>query len=172
LWLGRLFWLSLLLLHGAAIPTLWEEFAGGASIAARLALFVRVTGLALSAAFFILKIVDVPWLRMRGGGRGVVTAVVIVALLHVGVLDRAVADTDFAADPSHLGLILFIGTIWQLDTIRRLIRTFMRLLVPIRLQRRHHRVASCGQRIWAILHAPVDLYLTPFYAGPRAPPAC
>ncbi|MCG3136790.1 MAG: hypothetical protein HJJLKODD_00626 [Phycisphaerae bacterium] len=44
---------------------------------------ISTVGLILASCFFLLKIMDVPWLRFRTDRRSVVTLLVLMLLLHV-----------------------------------------------------------------------------------------
>lgn len=52
--------------------------------------------LTLSQLYFVLKYVDAPWLRLSSEHRALVALVVMVALLHAGVVQRACTDAQEA----------------------------------------------------------------------------
>lgn len=65
--------------HAPAVAAAWV------SVFAQPDQIGRCISLTLSAAFFVLKIADVAWLRMRCDRRSVIAMVAAVALLHAGV---------------------------------------------------------------------------------------
>ncbi|MEK6675493.1 MAG: hypothetical protein AABZ47_07545 [Planctomycetota bacterium] len=85
--LGRVFWAALLILHLAALPASWSSFGIAWSAKDWGTPAIRTAGLLLTAAFFILKVLDVAWLRLMPGWRSGVAAVTVVALIHVNVLE-------------------------------------------------------------------------------------
>ena len=164
----RLFWLSMFLLHAAALPALWSASGGEAEFTVRLSLLSRLVGLTVSAGFFALKIIDVSWLRLKPGWRSGVAAVVIIALLHVGVVDRAISG-DFQYDFVHLGVVFFVSACWQAETIKRLLGLALASLTPVR--------GLCplrsGLRLgpaWEAAFQPFELACIPSSIGPRSPP--
>lgn len=165
----RLFWFALLLLHGAAIPSLWAAISRGGEIGTLLPLTVRIAGMSASAAFFVLKIADVSWLRLNGGWRSVVAAVLVVAVLHVGVLDRALHG-DVALNPAQLSLVLCLGTLGYTEPLARIIGLLLAVLAPLRFSRTLGRPRSPAfARVPAF--KPHALFYVPSFTGPRAPPS-
>jgi hypothetical protein len=69
----------------------WEHWIGGGFDPRGLG---GLATLSLAMVFFALKIVDVPWLRLRTDHRSLVAMGLVVALLHVDVIrpDTAVAN--------------------------------------------------------------------------------
>jgi hypothetical protein len=166
--LRRLFWLALLLVHAWTLPSLVADAGRAAEVSAQVGLFARIFGLSLSAAFFGLKILDWPALRMRSGWRSWVTALVIVAVMHVGVMDRALTG-EFLFEPSHLGLVFFVGTLWQFETIRNGLRHLAALSRRPQMCRSFGRPLGPGWR-WIDLPAVYSRVFVPAFVGPRAPP--
>lgn len=88
---GRGIWLAVALAHGPGLVGAWERWIGGGFDPRGLGGLVT---LSLAMVFFALKIVDVPWLRLRTDRRSLVAMGLVVALLHVDVIrpDAVVAN--------------------------------------------------------------------------------
>lgn len=82
-------WLGLLLLHVPAVLSL----RSGSSSAEFAAAIPRMLGLLLSIGFFLLKVIDVPWLRIRLTRQSAIGIVLILCLMHLGALDSAIGGT-------------------------------------------------------------------------------
>ena len=166
----RLFWCCMLLLHVAAVPPLLAGLGGGSESHAELSALARLLGLSASAVFFVLKIIDVPRLRMKPGWRSRATAILVIALLHVGVVERAV-EGEVELSAAHPGVVLFAAAAWRFDALRHGLRRLLVDSVPIRLLRRRDHLGGMfrGRSLeWAFM--PLLLFFVPSYAGPRAPP--
>lgn len=165
-WLGRVFWLALLLMHVAALPMATAALSAPADIASRAVTGLRFVGLILSIVVFVLKIIDVRWLRIAPGWRSVVLAVLVIGLLHVGVVERAMHG-DAMLDPAHLGLVLFAGSAWQLAALKR---ALSRHLPRLRAQHRRRTSPLVLYRLaYADFASPVEAMLSRIFV-PRAPP--
>jgi hypothetical protein len=126
----------------------WGDLGRVGGFDAGLASALRFGFLLLSASFLGLKVVDVPWLRLKPGWRTTVTSLVLIGLLHAAALER-IADTRIAYTPSHVGMVLFVSG---------LLATQASLLPDlIRLRSRASAVGPYG-------------ILIPAARGPRAPP--
>ncbi len=134
---------------------------------------MRLVALVLSAAFFVLKIIDVECLRLNGDWRSVVCIVVLVGLMHVGVIDRALGS-DLTSDNAHIGFVVFAGIIRWRAAIKRALCHVLSVVFAIRLLWRQH----AGTRLifkWLLsrvdeIIARLSQTFLPSYAGPRAPP--
>lgn len=114
----RVFWVFILVLHVGAIRSTWFILDGMSGNADRLSSGFRFLALIGSAIFFALKIADVSWLRLRPGWRSFISSLVIVALLHVNVVDRATKG-ELSYSPTQLGIVLCVGTLVEFDGLRR-----------------------------------------------------
>ena len=162
----RAFWVAMFLLHVPGLLAALEALLTGSTPELFLA-GLRVAGLSLSASFFVLKMIDVRWLRLRPGWRSLVTAVIATAVLHVGVLERAV-ESELACSPAHVGVVLFVGAAGQVARLERRLRA-----LNDALPRRHTRKPAldlCWQRALVYLLPLPLLAYVPSYSGPRAPP--
>ncbi|MEK7732140.1 MAG: hypothetical protein AAB363_09830, partial [Planctomycetota bacterium] len=94
----------MLVFHVGAIRSAWFALDGLSDDAEWLSSGFRFLALIGSAVFFALKIADVSWLRLKPGWRSAISSLVIVALLHVSVVDRAV-EGELSYSPVHLGVV-------------------------------------------------------------------
>lgn len=168
---GLVFWCAVLVLHAAAIPALIGSVGSGADLEATIWMIVRLVGLLISAIFFVLKIVDVPWLRLKPGWRSAATAVIICGLLHVGVVERAMEGESPLSPAAHPGVVLFVAAAWRIDAVCHGLRRLLPTLASARLTRRRRRESDpCRTRSWESALRPALLFFVPSFAGPRAPP--
>lgn len=122
---SRLFWALLLLIHVRAL----FGFVPIAADGEMFSFVARVVGLGLTAVFCGLKLVDVAWLRLVPGWRSAVAAWMVVALLHVGVLDRsgALEVNDSAAQVALMvGVIGAFGSSMISNAVRRVFQSARR----------------------------------------------
>ena len=163
---ATLFWLAMFLLHVPGLLASLEALLTGSTSDLFLA-GVRVVGLSLSAGFFLLKMADVAWLRLRPGWRSFVAALIATAVLHVGMLERAV-DSELACSPAQMGVVLFVGAAGQAVRLGKRLRALQDALP--RSGARKPALEACWQRM---VHCTLPLPLiacVPSYSGPRAPP--
>jgi hypothetical protein len=159
----------MLLLHGAAVPSLWAAVQNGGDAGTLLPLGVRIAAMAVSAAFFALKIFDVRCLRLNAGWRTFVAAVLVVAVLHVGVVDRAL-NGDFNLDPVNLGVVFCLGTLGYTEPLAHTLRMVLGFLAPLCMMRMQDK-PRWSTRYTELVYRPYALAYVPSYTGPRAPPA-
>jgi len=167
--LWRLLWVVLLAIHAGAVPAAVRGLPFFSDATFDASTVFRFAGLLLAAAFCLLKVADVPWLRIRPGWRGSVSIAVVLALLHVSVLHRA-RDGDVALAPSQVGVFLFVGTSLNLDLARRSLRVLV-----AELRATHDRGAAdrplCGATYAsAPLWSPIGLDSLTSPLAPRPPP--
>jgi len=162
----RAFWLAMFLLHVPGLLAALEALLTRSTPELFLA-GLRVAGLSLSASFFVLKMADVRWLRLKPGWRSFVAALIATAVLHVGVLERA-ANSELACSPVHVGVVLFVGAAGQAARLENRLRRLQDALP--RSHARKPAWAACWQRVVeSTLPVPL-LACVPSYSGPRAPP--
>lgn len=106
--LWRLAWLFMLLVHAAPLAVRTFNSIGDASFESLLVSPLRTFILIPTFAFFILKIIDVRWLRFRTDFRATVSWLIIVSLLHLGALNRSINDHGGPSNGS-LNIVLFVG---------------------------------------------------------------
>ena len=169
----RTMWALMLVLHGLAIPGLISTINNAHNLVDLLGPMIRLAGLSTSAAFFVLKIIDLPCLRLNTDWRSIVCVIVIIGLMHVGVIERAL-NGDLSTEGAHIGFVVFAGIVRWRAAVRWALSHVLGLLLPIRLLRR--RAAQFAFNI----HLPLTrvdeviarMYQTilPSYSGPRAPP--
>ncbi|MCC7293749.1 MAG: hypothetical protein IT449_16955 [Phycisphaerales bacterium] len=167
-----MFWASALLVHLCAVPSILRHFSIAFVEGEYAAPALRALLLILSAAFFVLKILDLPALRFRGGPRSLFCAGLIVALLHLGILERS-QESQNPLLPVRAGVVLFAtgASGWALSAERRPsgeLRDRVRgILQVLRLQTRRacfdwiHHAVSRRASAWVFLNV----------HGLRAPPA-
>ncbi len=163
----------MLVLHGLAIPELISTTASARNFAELLGPMIRLAGLSASAAFFVLKIIDVPCLRMSTDWRSIVCIILIIGLMHVGVIDRALGG-ELSTDGAHIGFVILAGLVRWRATVRWALNHVLGLLLPIRLLRRRSTQFGCNTRSPLTrvdeLIALISQTFLPSYSGPRAPP--
>lgn len=74
---------------------------------------LRTLFLVLSALFFALKVVDVPWLRFRTDLRASITWLLILGILHMGALNRTLNPAGSA--PNNEIAIVLISTVTSIS---------------------------------------------------------
>lgn len=126
--LTRAFWASMLLLHLVVLAGSVQQLCAISTPTAWPNAISRVGGLALAIGFFVLKFIDVRWLRIRSGWRPAVASVVVVALLHGSAVSRQFDETtEFPAAP--LGTVFFAGILLEGESARRSLCQFTHRLV-------------------------------------------
>lgn len=164
-WLRRIFWAAMLGLHLGPIAACWRSLAAAEAAPAAIRLGILLT----AAVFFALKVADVPWLRVKPGWRTWVASSIVIALLHLGAVDRA-AGTRVADTPGHLGIVLFIGAVFCRKplgaTASRIASAFVRLLqqhVAGRCEAAAARTLGLKRPQWVLAGG---------VGAPRSPPSC
>ena len=157
------------IVHAKCTILAWTTLAGVGGENSWFSSCLRVLSLAAATAFFLLKVVDVGWLRVVPGWRSGVASLVIIGLLHVSVLHRAV-DAKPPYDPSHLGLVLFVGTLME---AKRLRRRFARVAAWV-LRGCGALSLSCSVRLFfrslRMAFDPLACMFDSYPQAPRAPP--
>lgn len=166
--LWRAFWAAVFVVH---LGALYAAFTCVSAIeAAGLgAIVTRCLALSLSVAFCGLKVLDVPFLRLKPGWRSAISAGVAIALLHVGVLDHT-PDRQSTVLPSQVGVVLFVGAFVDARTIAASMRrqlSFLRRVV--RAEKVHVHLNPYLQAVEACFE-PFHSSYEPCLAVPRAPP--
>ena len=169
----RLLWIVMLAMHVIAIPGLVATISKTTAFSELIGPLLRIVGLAASGAFFVLKIIDLPCLRVKPGWRSMVGVVLIIGLMHVGVVDRTIGG-EAATETAQLGFIALVGAVRCRAAIRHAFRRILNPLLPIRLIRRIvplGRFNSGFEWTWAddIICRVSQTFHTTF-SGPRAPP--
>ncbi|GJM26419.1 MAG: hypothetical protein DHS20C16_28340 [Phycisphaerae bacterium] len=163
----------MLVMHGIAIPSLIATTRSAHGLPELLGPMIRLAGLSASAAFFVLKIIDVPCLRLNTDWRSIVCVVLIIGLMHVGVIDRALGG-DLSTDGAHIGFVVFAGLVRWRAAIKWAMCHILGLLLAIRLLRHRTDGQTFGSgltltRVDAIIARLSQTFL-PSFSGPRAPP--
>ena len=162
----RAVWLLMLAVH---IPALLRCLWGQSSPVSQdhNIVIVAVVGLLLACVFFVLKILDLPWLRFKTDRRSLFTLALSVALVHVNLMRYS---GDVLADPVQPLVIANILMVTNLASVRRAMRRAL-----ARLRRPEHatkvKAAPTEYAIPTIDRLPPQFsFFTPTI--PRAPPLC
>jgi len=157
-------WLLMLAVH---IPVLLRCLWGQSSLASQDQNIIAVVGLLLACVFFVLKILDLPWLRFKTDRRSLFALALAVALVHVNLMRYS---GDVLADPVQPLVIANILMVTNLARVRRAIqRAYERLRQP--QYTKNVQEAPTGHAILTTEHLPPYFC---FFAPtiPRAPPLC
>lgn len=166
--LRRAFWSLMLLLHlGPVVAALYSASSGATAELPLLRLFV----LLVSTAFFVLKLADVPSLRLKPGWRSAVAAVLVVVLLHVGVARRALSG-EADIPPAPWAAVLVIGVVLDPRVVRRLICRLVNWWAALLRESGAALLHCLVRRGWESEPQPLLSTCLVTRAGPRAPPRC
>ncbi len=160
--LPRALWLLMLAVH---IPAVLKCLWGQASQVSQDHNIVAVVGLLLACVFFVLKILDLPWLRFKTDRRSLFSLALSVALVHVNLMHYA---GDVSADPVRPLVVANMLMVANLVSVRGAMR---RALARLRLAGDTTTVEATPSRPTT----PTDDRVPPqfsFFAPaiPRAPP--
>lgn len=163
----RAAWLIMLLGHIPATIKAWSSCLSSASSAGDV---FRCLTLTPAVLLFILKVIDVPWLRVARDGRGLLALTVAVALLHAGVIQRMsshLPDLETSAIEATLAGGLLVVLAGAVRRMRRFEFGDCR-----RLRHRTHADLVCilNRQIFALLRPRFEL-LARARGVNRAPPA-
>jgi len=160
----RALWLLMFAVH---IPALLKCLGGQSSPVSPDHNIVAVVGLLLACVFFVLKILDLPWLRFKTDRRSLFTLALAMALVHVNLMRYS---DDVLADPVQPLVIANILMVTNLASVRGIMRRAL-----TRLRRPGHTTKVEAAHTANTL--PTADRLLPqfsFFAPtiPRAPPLC
>lgn len=167
----RIFWAVMLFAHLGGIRSAWVSLFDSAASPDWAMGGLRLVVLAASAVFFALKIADLPVLRLKPGWRPFVASCVVVALMHVNVIEHA-ANGDSPYSPAPMAAMALVGALVESSTLRRaVLRLSTQLLSE---DPRVRRIATPS--VFAARHAdesraPYQLMLISGLLLPRPPPA-
>jgi hypothetical protein len=108
--LGRLFWVSLLLIHASAFAKLLRAACGSQALEAEI---IGCVWLTVAMAFFVLKAFGVPWLRFRTDRRSQVAILTAILLIHSGPLGLPLASVLAPTNMPLLGALVLAATLDQ-----------------------------------------------------------
>ena len=160
----RALWLLMLAVH---IPALLRCLWGQSSPTSQDPNIIAVVGLLLACVFFVLKILDLPWLRFKTDRRSLLTLALAVALVHVNLMRYS---ADVLADPVQSLVIANMLMVTNLASVRRAMRRAL-----ARLRRPEHTTkVKAAHPANTILTTDRLLPQFSFFAPtiPRAPPLC
>lgn len=164
----RLFWAVVLLLHAPLTINVFSSLVGGDTPVRWSSLLL----LSLSNLFFILEIGYAYSFRLLSDRRKVATFLVVIALLHVGMIERGMPDFVQNADLHY----------WMLLTTAAAISCrWLLFVLTSSWQRLAARLATCEgkldpRRRYAQRAGPLCIVLQsmlegPLFSSPRPPPA-
>ncbi len=112
----RALWLLMLAGHvPAVLKCLWSQ----SDPVSQEHNIVAGVGLLLACVFFVLKILDLPWLRFKTDRRSLFTLAMTVALVHVSLMRYS---GDVRADPVQPLVIAHILMVTNLASVRGIMR--------------------------------------------------
>ncbi len=160
----RALWLVMIAVH---VPVLLKCLWGQSGPPSQDCNIIAVVGLLLACVFFVLKILDLPWLRFKTDRRSLFALALSVALVHVNLMRYS---GDVLADPVQSLVIANILMVTNLAGVRRAIR---RALSRLRQPKHTMKVEA----VYIARTIPTADWLLPqfsFFAPtiPRAPPLC
>lgn len=154
----RLLWATMALAHAA--PTIDAWFIEPSLSSAVL--------LALTQAFFILKLIDVPWLRVRMDRRALWGVALVVVLLHARAVESSLPHPVNTIQPWHVALV---GGLLAPGLIRALRRRLDRTTDSAWRAHQHSQRAAVVAWLTDALLPPRYLALQRGIQVDRAPPA-
>lgn len=165
----RAFWVGMFALHAVAVPTMWSRIAEAVSEGGFLLGAARGAGFLASLLFFLLKVADVRWLRLRPGWRPATTAILTVALLHGDPVYRW-ASSDSPADFEPVVVLFVVGGALECEVFRRAVgRLAQQILGLLRTSRRHAGLRR-GHTLYVRAESLLRLLIPFDRLVPRAPP--
>ena len=166
--LSKLCWVLLVLIHLPGILATWRALALEAFDPASLA---RFAGLILSTVYFVLKAADLPVLRLSPGWRSAVSLVLMVALLHVGAIDRTIS-AGLDRDLEVVSALLIFGALGLGGIcVRRIIRFLSRGVLALQAAGRSIRPTFRWAGTWSACFLVMPQVCTVPVSAPRGPPA-
>ena len=112
----RALWLLMLAVH---IPAVLKSLVGQSGPVSPEHNFVAFVGLLLACVFFVLKFLDLPWLRFKTDRRSLFTLALTVALVHVNLMRPS---GDVLADPVQPLVIAHVLMVTNLAGVRGIMR--------------------------------------------------
>ena len=170
----RLFWLTMGVVHAPALITALRSWAAAEFTACSASQCAFVAAL---LALFVLKFLDVPFLRLRLDKRSYIVLCIIIALLHVNVLQPTGEHTPISDYAVLLATTCLIGEVVRRRHLAPMLRKLrsrlsLRCSHQVRAGRRRPvQVAPSSGAVWLDSSRPhcfASLLLT---FGLRAPPA-
>lgn len=166
---SRIVWRALWAIMFAGHAPAWiAAIVGGALVDHDSSLF-RALVLTLTQLFFVLKLLDPPWLRFRASRRTCIGLVAAVVLLHGGVLQQTASDPFTSADAWRAVLVAGGLSVLAFCLARRL-RSLERVrhgTIRCRLHAAAIRARDGTLRAWSL---PRYLLLTRVCSMDRTPP--
>ncbi len=105
---NRFVWLLLAAAHVPAVASSWGSLTGEDQVFSRL---IGVFGLLITEVFFLLKVVDAPFLRLQLNRHAWVALLMGAALIHVDTLPPPAGDSTVPNAPVIVATTLIVGGI-------------------------------------------------------------
>lgn len=166
--LRRGFWALMLLFHLGPVVAVFQSVTSGTTTEVPI---LRLFVLSVSAVFFVLKLADVPCLRLKPGWRSVVAAALVMVLLHVNVAQRAMRG-DAVMPPAPWAAVLVLGGVLDPQVVRRAIRRLANWWAALLRESGGALLYCLVRRGWESEPHPLLSVCFVSRAGPRAPPHC
>jgi len=162
----RLLWAAVLLLHApitiGVFSAIWTQ-SGPIR-------WSSVLLLTLANAFFVFEVVCAYSLRILSDRRKVITFLVVIALLHVGVIERAMPDFVHNADIQYW-LLLASASVASIAVMLRVLRAIsLKIATALATNQHPHASRDRYARRVDLEHGFRSAVFGPLWTPPRAPP--
>jgi len=154
--------LGVAIAHAPALAGAWTTWAEAGFDPARLSGCIALT---LATVFFVLKVVDLPCLRIRADRRAWVAIVLVLGLIHVNALRP---EQMSAAVPEYSAVLVTTILATGLTFVRPLARAVLRRARSTRLTA---ALRPSSETVWFDIFRPHCWVLASRLFALRAPPA-
>lgn len=162
----RLLWAAVLLLHAPITVSVFSGFwtqTGSVRWSSILLLTV-------ANAFFVLEVVSAYSLRILSDRRKVITFLVVIAILHVGLIERGMPDFVHNADLQY-SLLMTSACLISIAGVIRLLRAISaRIAVALTVHDNAHTSRNRYSRCVDLATGFRSAVFGPLWTPPRAPP--
>lgn len=160
---SRAWWAMLVLIHLPALGRVGYNVVHAPASSSQL---IGMGGLALTVGFFVLKLIDVRFLRL-GGPKGTVPAFILAcAVVHHDTASTEVGRAAIGQVPAVLVTVLVVEALCRSDTLwRRVQRWFTMAVEP------SHATPGGNMSALATRLGPPQRVVSTCLCSPRPPPA-
>jgi hypothetical protein len=152
--------------HARAVGLAWAGVASSGPVGSDL---LRPVILTLASLFFLLKLLDVSWLRFRTDRRGIAALALIVALLHLQTVGLATDNQLLPQILATASAVLFLEPVQ-----RRWDQAFERMSLLAQadsVDRDRHRPSRLLESLTDLVERTPQWRIIHTATPPRAPPA-
>ena len=169
----RSFWLFMLFTHIGAVRSACTSLAQPSSDLDWGVSLGRVLLLAASTVFFLLKIVDVQCLRLKPGWHSWVAFTLVVALLHINVIQRA-SGRQLAVSPAGTAAAVVLGTFMERQALQHGLKRLLNRFLGAKKLLTGAAATLVAFRRFALqaLFLPPPQHVFTNLLSPRPPPSC